>query len=50
MTPDHWSFLTGPKDKIGELARLSDVTVEPESGFFNHSFRTLIIDAAGNCK
>ena len=26
--PAHWSFLTGPADKIGELARASDVTFE----------------------
>jgi len=45
--PVHWSFLTGPREQIGELARLSEVTVEPEGAFFNHSFRTLIIDAAG---
>jgi len=45
--PAHWSFLTGPKDKVNELARQSQVTVEPEGAFFNHSFRTLIIDAAG---
>jgi len=45
--PQHWSFLTGPKEQIGELARLSDVAVEPDAGFFNHSFRTLIIDSAG---
>lgn len=46
--PKHWTFLTGPVDKIGELARLSDVTFEPDQGFFNHNFRTLIIDAAGH--
>lgn len=45
--PAHWSFLTGPKDKIGELARLSNVEYEPDSGLFNHNFRTMIIDASG---
>jgi protein SCO1 len=45
--PAHWSFLTGPLDKIGELARLSDVTFEPESGFYSHNFRTFVIDATG---
>jgi protein SCO1/2 len=44
--PEHWSFLTGPKDKIAELARLCDVTFDPENGLFNHNFRTLIVDAA----
>ena len=45
--PAHWSFLTGPKDQIAELARLSNVTFEPDSGLFNHNFRTMIIDASG---
>jgi protein SCO1/2 len=44
---NHWSFLTGPLDKIRELARESGVSYEPENGLFNHSFRTLIIDPAG---
>ena len=42
----HWSFLTGPQDKIAELARACDVKFEPDSGIFNHNFRTLIIDAS----
>lgn len=45
--PVHWSFVTGPKDKILELARLSEVQVNPDSGLFNHNFRTMIIDASG---
>ncbi len=45
--PVYWSFVTGPKDKILELARLSNVQVEPDSGLFNHNFRTMIIDASG---
>jgi protein SCO1/2 len=45
--PKHWSFLTGPADKIAELAKASDATFERDGGFFNHNFRTLIIDAAG---
>jgi len=44
--PRHWSFLTGPEDKIGELARLSGVKADPDNGLINHNFRTLIIDAA----
>jgi protein SCO1/2 len=43
----HWSFLTGPPDKVTELARLSGVKADPESSLFNHNFRTLIIDATG---
>ncbi len=31
--PAHWSFLTGPQDKIAELARLCDVKFEADSGF-----------------
>jgi protein SCO1/2 len=46
--PKHWSFLTGPADKIGELARQSDVSYQSDAGTFNHNFRTLIIDASGH--
>jgi protein SCO1/2 len=46
--PKHWSFLTGPRKEISELASESDVKFEPASGFINHNFRTLIIDAAGH--
>ena len=46
--PQHWSFLTGPADKIADLAAQSDVKFERDGAFFNHNFRTLIIDAAGH--
>lgn len=46
--PKHWSFLTGPADKIGELARQSGVTYQFEDGTINHNFRTLIVDATGH--
>lgn len=46
--PAHWSFLTGPKTQIGELARRSGVTFESNDGTINHNFRTMIIDAAGH--
>jgi len=46
--PQHWSFLTGPKKQISELASGSDVKFEPAGGFISHNFRTLIIDAAGH--
>ncbi len=46
--PKHWSFLTGPADKIGELARESGVNYQPENGTINHNFRTLIIDTRGH--
>jgi protein SCO1/2 len=44
----HWSFLTGPADKIGELARQAGLTYQYDAGTFNHDFRTLIIDATGH--
>jgi len=46
--PEHWSFLTGPKDKIAELARLCDFKFDPDNGLFNHNFRTLIIDRSNH--
>jgi protein SCO1 len=46
--PRHWSFITGPSDKVGELARASGVAYESENGTINHNFRTLIIDANGH--
>jgi protein SCO1/2 len=46
--PVHWSFLTGPPDKIAELAHGSGVTYASDDGTINHNFRTLIIDAAGH--
>lgn len=45
--PRHWSFLTGPPDKIAELARQSEVNFERDGSLFTHGFRTLVIDAAG---
>jgi protein SCO1 len=46
--PAHWSFLTGPKNKISALAKGSGVTYETEGGTINHNFRTLIIDPEGH--
>lgn len=46
--PEHWSFFTGPKDKIAALAHGSGVTYETEGGTINHNFRTLIIDPEGH--
>lgn len=46
--PAHWSFLTGPADKIHELAESAGVTVQNNDGTINHNFRTLIIDASGH--
>jgi protein SCO1/2 len=46
--PEHWSFFTGPLEKIAALARGSGVTYETEAGTINHNFRTLIIDPEGH--
>lgn len=45
---NHWSLLTGPADKIGELASESGVSYQLNDGTFNHNFRTLIVDASGH--
>lgn len=45
--PQHWSFLTGGADKIGELAQASGVTSTPDGVSYNHNFRTLIINTKG---
>ena len=46
--PAHWSFLTGPPDKIGVLAREAGVTYESDGNTINHNFCTLIVDASGH--
>ena len=46
--PKQWSFLTGPADKIGELARQAGLSYQADGGTFNHAFRTLIIDPTGH--
>lgn len=46
--PKHWSFLTGPPDKIAELAEESGVHYKSDNGLINHNFRTLIVDANGH--
>ena len=46
--PNHWSFLTGPPDKIAELAKSCGVEYTPDAGTINHNFRTLIVNAAGH--
>ena len=42
--PARWTFLTGPTDKIMELARQAGVTTDNDGGSINHNFRTLILD------
>lgn len=46
--PAHWSFFTGPKDKIAALAAGSGIKYDAARGIINHNFRTLIIDPAGH--
>jgi protein SCO1 len=46
--PVHWSFFTGPPDKIGELAHGVGVEYETDEGTINHNFRTLIVDPNGH--
>ena len=46
--PAHWSFLTGPPDKIAELARAAGVEYTADGGTINHNFRTLIVNAQGH--
>ena len=46
--PEHWSFLSGPPDKIAELARQAGVTYESDGNTINHNFCTLIVDASGH--
>jgi protein SCO1/2 len=48
--PSRWSFLTGPADKLEELARLSDMKYQRDGAFFNHDMRTLIIDGDGKLR
>jgi protein SCO1/2 len=48
--PSHWSFLTGPAEKMAELARLSDMRYQRDGAFFNHDLRTLIIDGGGRLR
>lgn len=46
--PAHWSFFTGPQDKIAALARGAGVQYDAKAGIINHNFRTLIVDPAGH--
>ena len=44
--PAHWSFLTGPADKIAELAEASGASFQKDGPFYGHNFRTQIVDAS----
>lgn len=44
---NHWSFLTGDPHYISELAHAVGVSYEPDGASFNHNFRTLVVNPAG---
>jgi len=44
----HWSFFTGPQDKIAALARGVGVEYKTDGGTINHNFRTLVVDPNGH--
>jgi protein SCO1 len=46
--PAHWSFFTGPQDKIAALAHGAGVEYSSDDGTINHNFRTLIVDSDGH--
>jgi protein SCO1/2 len=46
--PTHWSFFTGPSDKIAALAHGAGIQYEADDGTINHNFRTLIVDTQGH--
>lgn len=46
--PKHWSFLTGPPDKVAELAHASGVEYEVDGSTINHNFRTYILAPDGH--
>lgn len=44
---NHWSFLTGESNRIAELAQAAGMHYEPDGAGFNHNFRTLVLNPAG---
>jgi protein SCO1/2 len=46
--PAHWTFLTGPSEKIAALAARCNVQFTATNGSFTHNFRTMIIDASNH--
>ena len=44
---NHWTFLTGPADKIAELGQASGAFYDADNQFANHGFRTLVLNAEG---
>jgi protein SCO1/2 len=44
---NYWSFVTGDREQIRELARGFGVPITPEGANYNHGFTTAIFDAGG---
>jgi protein SCO1/2 len=42
--PAHWSFLTGPLDRIQHLGKQFGMAFDPDGNLLKHTFRTVIID------
>ncbi|HWD20247.1 MAG TPA: SCO family protein [Verrucomicrobiae bacterium] len=45
--PNHWSFLTGSPEEIGQLAHDAGLAATLDDNFINHHFGAMIIDPAG---
>lgn len=42
--PIHWTFLTGPEERVANLTRMFGFEFKPEAGtIFSHGFRTVIL-------
>ena len=44
---NHWSFLTGPTNKVRELATLSGLEYQRDGASYSHGLMTVIIDPIG---
>ena len=44
---NHWSFLTGPTNKVRELAALSGLEYQRDGASYSHGLMTVIIDPLG---
>ena len=44
---NHWSFLTGPTNKVRELAELSGLDYQRDGASYSHGLMTVIIDPLG---
>ena len=44
---EHWHFLTGSREQIENLGGMFGLHFQADGAFFNHDFRTVIINATG---